>query len=130
MTPKKKVLILDDDVSVAVPLQAVLEDHGFEAKATVFVSDFEKTLARENWDAAVLDVYHPTERGVRPIGLDIARQIRKYRQRFPIAIISSWTTSKAETVACADEIGAKVVWKPLGTGREVIEAISSLIEAE
>lgn len=126
---KKKVLILDDKPDVAVPLRTVLEDHGFDATATIFVSDFEQSLARGSWDAIVLDVYLPTPSGDKPIGLGIARQIRKDRPGLPIVFISGWLVSQTEIDACAEEIGARVVWKPLGKGQGVIEAISSLIEA-
>lgn len=125
---KKKVLILDDQLEVAVPLQTVLEDHGFDANATIKVSEFDKNLAQASWDAVVIDVYLPTKSGNKPIGLDIARRISKDRPRLAIVLISGWLTSKTEIDQCVGEIGARLVWKPFGTGGEIIEAISSLIE--
>jgi CheY-like chemotaxis protein len=125
---KKKVLILDDQPDVAVPLQMVLTDHGFDAKATIFVSDFQTSLAGETWDAIVLDVYLPTKAGVKLIGLDLARRIRRTYPGLAIVLISAWLVSKEQIDRCANEIGGKVVWKPLGEAQQVVQAVSSLIE--
>lgn len=129
MATKKRVLILDDELDVAYPLQLLLEGHGFEAEATISVTDFEERFERKSWDAILLDVYLPTKSGGKPIGIDIAQRIRKDRPGLPIVLISGCSRS-AEIKMCAEEIGATVVWKPFKMGREVIEAISSLIEGK
>ena len=64
-TPRKKILVIDDEPSIVKYLEAVLEDHGYD---TVSASDGNEGLEKvrtERPDLVCLDITMPRKSGIR-----------------------------------------------------------------
>jgi DNA-binding response OmpR family regulator len=90
-----------------------LADRGIEAKETIFVDDFKSSFKNGVWDAVIIDVFLPADGQLKPIGLDLAREIRNGFPALPILLISAWPTERDTIERRAGEIGARVLWKPI-----------------
>ncbi len=83
MIPSKRVLIVDDELSVRQLLSTALEAEGFETSQAGCGSDVWHHISNEQFDLITLDLNLADEDGI-----ELAREIRA-RQNVPIIIISS-----------------------------------------
>jgi len=122
-----RVLILDDEIQAALSLRILLEDHEFEARETIRISEFRSALSESHWDVAIVDVMLPHKGRLEPVGLDIARTIHKDYPEVRVLLTSAWTSLGDEIKRCAAEIGASVVFKPIES-KKFLREIRALME--
>jgi len=65
MTPKKKILIIDDEPDMVTGLQAFLEDNGYEICVAFDGKEGMEVLKRERPDLVTLDLSMPKDTGTR-----------------------------------------------------------------
>lgn len=87
--PKKKILVVDDDLRLRDLLSRYLTEHGFAVKVVSDASGMDKALNMERFDLLVLDLMLPGEDG-----LSICRRLRGTKNSIPIVML----TAKGEEV--------------------------------
>ncbi|MEL6988939.1 MAG: response regulator, partial [Bacteroidota bacterium] len=98
MTKKKKILIVEDEASIAMDLQSILEESGYDADDVAYSYNQAVNLLASNLpDLALLDI---ALKG-RENGLDVARVIKE-KYKIPFVFLTSF--SDAETVAQAVDL--------------------------
>src|SRR5690349_2166597 len=56
MDRSARILVVDDDESVAVTVQAVLEQEGYDVRAALSAEEARAAIAREAFDVGLLDL--------------------------------------------------------------------------
>jgi two-component system phosphate regulon response regulator OmpR len=87
--PKKKILVVDDDLRLRDLLNRYLVEQGFAVKTVSDASGLDRSLAAERFDLLVLDLMLPGEDG-----LSICRRLRGTKNGIPIVML----TAKGEDV--------------------------------
>ncbi len=87
--PKKKILVVDDDLRLRDLLSRYLTEHGFAVKVVSEAPGMDKALNMERFDLLVLDLMLPGEDG-----LSICRRLRGTKNAIPIVML----TAKGEEV--------------------------------
>jgi two-component system, OmpR family, alkaline phosphatase synthesis response regulator PhoP len=84
-----KILLVEDEANLAVPLQFNLEQEGYEVRCTANGKEALAMQARELFDLIILDVM------IEEIdGFEVARQLRRHDQKLPILILTARTTAQ------------------------------------
>ncbi len=107
MSPKLRVLVVDDDLSMAVTLSDVLEIEGYEV---VIAHDGERavTLLRENeFDVVLMDIRMP-----RMDGGEAYRVMRKEKPDVRLILMTAYYTDAIVQEAQKDD-GVEIFFKPL-----------------
>ncbi|MGD9892096.1 MAG: ATP-binding protein [Dehalococcoidia bacterium] len=71
MADSARIMVVDDEESVAVTMQAVLEQEGYRVRAALSAGDARMLLDRERFDVALLDL-----RIENSDGIDLMREVR------------------------------------------------------
>ncbi len=93
------VLLVEDDVSIAVVITAALEAEGFTIVHCDKIADRDRLLARESFAALVTDVMLPDGDGIETLGV-----VRQIHPHMPIIILSAQNT--LDTAVRATDTGA------------------------
>jgi two-component system, OmpR family, alkaline phosphatase synthesis response regulator PhoP len=84
-----KILLVEDEVNLAIPLRFNLEQEGYEVRSTASGKEALALQARESFDLIILDVM------IEEIdGFEVARQLRRHDQKLPILILTARTTTQ------------------------------------
>lgn len=83
-TRTPRILVLDDDDELRGMLRRYLTGHGFDVNAVSTAEQLDRALAREPYDALVLDLMMPGEDG-----LSICRRLRFSGQTIPILMLTA-----------------------------------------
>lgn len=94
-----KVLVVEDDESIAIVITAALEAEGFEVEHCDSIADRDRLLASTSFAALVTDVMLPDGDGIETLGL-----VRQIRPVMPIIILSAQNT--LDTAVRASDTGA------------------------
>jgi len=121
MAQKKKVLIIDDDISFLETFSIILKDEGFDVfEATSAESGFE-TLVVSRPDLVILDKNLPDKSGY-----EVLNSIKKSKDFFSVPVMLI-TADTALLVDEAFEKGADdCIFKPINH-QEIIKRIKSLL---
>ncbi|MBM3617243.1 MAG: response regulator, partial [Alphaproteobacteria bacterium] len=91
---RKKVLICEDDHSVAELLRLLMEKEGFSCTVTHTARDARKMLSQHEFDALTLDLGLPDEDG-----LSFIRELREQENNIPIIVISAKAEDGEKTMS-------------------------------
>ena len=123
MEQRKKILVIDDDVSFLETINIILKEEGFEVfDATNAESGFE-ALVNTNPDIVILDKNLPDKSG-----FEVLKSMKKSKNfaDIPVIIIT------ADTAVSVDEAFDKgaddCIFKPMMNVSETIKRIKSLIK--
>lgn len=99
--PRKRILLIDDSEITLAMEKAVLEQRGYEVRATSTLMEFEKVLRDWRPDLILTDIHMPEAKGT-----EICRTLKnEYNtQDIPIVLFSSLTDVELEKLA--DQSGA------------------------
>ncbi|AXB78141.1 sigma-54 dependent transcriptional regulator [Novosphingobium sp. P6W] len=99
MPHSRRVLLLEDDMSIAIVITAALEDEGFAVVHCQTIAERDRQLAEHGFAAFVTDVMLPDGDGIETIG-----RVRALHPDMPIVILSAQNT--LDTAVRATDTGA------------------------
>jgi two-component system, OmpR family, phosphate regulon response regulator OmpR len=82
--PKGKVVVVDDEPDLRALLQRYLTENGYSVRTVADGAQLDRLLARETYDAIVLDLMLPGEDG-----LSICRRLRAAAETIPILMLTA-----------------------------------------
>ena len=119
--PHSKILLVEDELNLARPLQYNLEQEGYEVRSTPSGKEALALYGREPFDLIILDLMLE-----EMDGFEVARQIRQRDQRLPIIMLTA--RSAVEDRIHGLELGADdYVIKPFHL-RELLLRVERMIE--
>ncbi|MEK6588392.1 MAG: response regulator [Chloroflexota bacterium] len=119
---QKKVLVVDDEVSVTELFSMMLEMEGYAAQVVHNVKDAIQVLERDSPDLILLDIMMPVASG-----LELCRHVRSTPALASIPIIILSAKSQLEEVKEGLEAGANLyLLKPVSKN-ELVEAVRKTI---
>ncbi len=121
--PKKKILVVDDDLRLRDLLNRYLGEQGFAVKTVSDAAGMDRALGAERFDLVVLDLMLPGEDG-----LSICRRLRGTKNTVPIVML----TAKGEDVdrIVGLEMGADdYLAKPFNP-RELVARINAVLRRQ
>ncbi len=117
---KKRILVVEDDLSILTGLEDLLKDEGYEVSTAV---DGEKALElynREKFNLILLDIMIPEKSGY-----DVCKEIRKKDPATPIVMLTAKTEEVDKVIGL--ELGADdYIIKPFGV-RELLARIKAVL---
>jgi CheY-like chemotaxis protein len=121
---KKRILLIDDSEIALLMEKAVLEQRGYEVRATSTLAEFEATLKGWRPDLILTDIHMPEAKGT-----DICRVLKhEYdTQDIPIVLFSS--LSDAELATLAEQVGADGFLSKANGLDALAEKIDELVES-
>jgi two-component system nitrogen regulation response regulator GlnG len=93
------VLLVEDDMSIAIVITAALESEGFEVTHCVTIAERDRLLSERPYQAMVTDVMLPDGDGIETIA-----RVRSLRPDMPVLILSAQNT--LDTAVRATDTGA------------------------
>jgi DNA-binding response OmpR family regulator len=101
MPAEPHIFFVDDDADIRELVQVILRAAGFRVSVAGDPLDVLKVVAKNRFDAVLLDYWMP-----RMTGLDLCRRIRTFDQKTPILICSGvFTKADIEAAALAGAQG-------------------------
>jgi DNA-binding NtrC family response regulator len=125
-----KILIIDDDRSVPVALQAALRKAGNEVEITTDIDAGISRAEQGSFAVVVSDLQWevPGTKRLKPRGLDLIERLRKSGRRVPIILMTAMPTS--DTTIAAAKLGAyDYITKPKPTNEAELEEFLAMINA-
>ncbi len=116
---KKRILIVDDEVSILKFLRSNLEDRGYAVISASNGEEALNTIERELPDLIVLDVMMP-----KMDGCEVCRRLREWSQ-IPIIMLSARGDEK-DKVKCLDLGADDYIVKPFGAS-ELMARVSAVL---
>jgi len=116
---KKRILIVDDEVSILKFLRSNLEDKGYAVISAANGEEALNTIERELPDLIVLDVMMP-----KMDGFEVCRRLREWSQ-IPIIMLSARSDEK-DKVKCLDLGADDYIVKPFGAS-ELMARVSAVL---
>ena len=116
---KKRILIVDDEVSILKFLRSNLEDRGYTAISATNGEEALHIIERELPDLIILDVMMP-----KMDGFEVCRQLREWSQ-IPIIMLSARGDEK-DKVKCLDLGADDYIVKPFGAN-ELMARVSAVL---
>jgi two-component system phosphate regulon response regulator OmpR len=84
MTDQPRLLVLDDEAELRALLQRYLTQQGFDVRTVADAAQLDRLLARERFDALVLDLMLPGENG-----LSVCQRLRANGETLPILMLTA-----------------------------------------
>jgi two-component system alkaline phosphatase synthesis response regulator PhoP len=84
---KLRILLVEDELNIARPLQFNLEQEGYEVRSTPSGKEALALYARESFDLIILDLMLE-----EMDGYEVARQVRQKNQKLPIIMLTAKST--------------------------------------
>src|SRR5512139_2956735 len=88
-SPKRRILLVEDELNIARPIQFNLEQEGYEVRSTPSGKEALALHDREPFDLIILDLMLE-----EVDGFEVARQIRQRDQRLPIIMLTARSTAE------------------------------------
>jgi two-component system KDP operon response regulator KdpE len=123
MRKKKRILIVDDELSILKYLRANLEAEGYKVLMAMDGVQALQTIEAEMPDLVVLDIMMPDMDG-----LEVCRRLREWSQ-LPIIVLSARADEK-DKVQCLDLGADDYITKPFGKGEFIARVRAVLRRAE
>ena len=119
--PQSRILLVEDELNIARPLQFNLEQEGYEVRSTPSGKEALSLYGRESFDLIILDLMLE-----EMDGYEVARQVRQKDQRLPIIMLTAKST--VEDRIHGLELGADdYVIKPFHL-RELLLRVERMLE--
>ena len=115
----RRVLLVDDDLSVLLSLKAVLELHQFEVETAVSVSEAQRKLTGAAFDLVVTDVRMEGEAS----GLEVIRLAAAQPYRPATAVLTAYLPNQEQW---KNETVDAILVKPMGT-RDLVSQLERLV---
>ena len=115
----RRVLLVDDDLSVLLSLKAVLELHQFEVQTAVSVSEAERKLAAGVFELVVTDVRMEQEAS----GVEVIRLAARQAYRPATAVLTAYLPNHEQW---KQEPVDAILVKPMET-RELVQQFETLL---
>jgi CheY-like chemotaxis protein len=116
---KRRILLVDDDMSVLLTLKAVLELHHYEVETASSGGEACAKLARGEYEIVVTDVRMETE----DAGFEVVRSARRQSYGPVTAILTAYPLSEQ---VCRQEQVQSLLVKPIGT-MELVRQLEALL---
>ncbi len=123
MKKKKRILIVDDELSILKYLRANLEAQGYEVLMAMDGAQALKTLEAELPDLVVLDIMMP-----EMDGLEVCRRLREWSQ-IPVIMLSA-RADESDKVQCLDLGADDYITKPFGKNEFIARVRAVMRRAE
>ncbi len=107
MKDRPRILIVDDEPSVLVTYQMILEQHGFAVTAVSTTGEAVSALRDGAFNVIVCDLQLETQHG----GFDVIDQARRRQPGIPAVLLTGYATSEAAEEA--SQKGITLVFKPV-----------------
>ena len=118
---KKHILVVDDDPALRTLFQALLESYGYTSDTAENGRDAITKLARESYNAVVLDYMMPGDNG-----LTVLRRIQKHYPYIPVVMLTGHTDYQVAEQALT--AGAQAcLYKPFEC-QELKETLKHILE--
>jgi CheY-like chemotaxis protein len=115
----RRVLLVDDDLSVLLSLKAVLELHSFDVETAVSVAEAQRKLAANAFELVVTDVRMEREAS----GMEVLRLAASQSYRPATAVLTAYLPRHEQW---KNEPVDAVLVKPMGT-RELVQQLENLL---
>lgn len=120
----KRILLIDDSEIALLMERSVLEQHGYEVRATSTLAEFEATLKGWRPDVILTDIHMPEAKGT-----DICRVLKHEFDTHDIPIVLFSSLSDAELAKLAEQVGADGFLSKANGLDALAEKIDELIES-
>lgn len=115
-TAGSEILVVDDEVEVAIALQSVLEKIGYKSRIAIGAKEAATAIADKRPSMVLSDI---AMRGQS--GIDLARDIRSYYPNLPIVLITG------DRRLVQDDVEFPLLSKPISTQKLAIEIHRNLL---
>ena len=115
---KRRILLVDDDLTVLLTLKTVLEMHGFEVETASSAHQAIEKLSASSYQLVITDVRMETEEA----GLEVIRAARRQKYNPATALLTAYPPPPA---SIRDDSASMLV-KPLGT-LDLVRQIEALL---
>jgi DNA-binding response OmpR family regulator len=120
-----KILIVDDEPSIIVPLQFLMQQNGYETLVAFSGEEAMETIGAKNPDLILLDIMLPVVDG-----FEVCQRVRENQQWRNIRIILLTAMGGEANVAKGMALGADAyITKPFSNA-EVIRKVKELLKPE
>jgi len=116
---KRRILLVDDDVAVALTLKTVLEMHGFEVETANSVPDAVAHLTASKYQMVITDMRMESEHS----GYEVVRAARDQKYRPAIAILTAYPPVDSDW---RNQGAQSLLVKPVGT-KDLIRQVEALL---
>ncbi len=125
MTPKKKILIVDDERDIVKVLMIRLQSNGYEVIAAFDGAQGVFMAHKEKPDLVILDIRMPAGDG-----FSVAERLRKSMHTFTIPIIFLTGSPEKSSEQKAQDLGARFYIKKPYDPEELLDAVKRALMTE
>lgn len=116
---KRRILLVDDELTILLTLKAVLEINGFEVETAVSAREAQQKLKRNTYHMVITDMRMETETA----GYDVIRTAKKQSYNPATAILTAYPTLGSDWKS---EGAQSLLVKPVGT-EDLLRQIEALL---
>lgn len=120
---KRRILLVDDDLTVLLTLKAVLELHGFAVDTAASTAEAFRRLESATYQMVITDLRMETE----DAGLEVVRTARRQSYDPATALLTAYPPSAAHW---KEDSAQSLLVKPLGTANLIRQVEALLIRHE
>lgn len=102
-----RILVVDDEASVLITYQLILEQQGYQVSACATSVDAIRALRQQNFDLVLCD-YSLEEQHT---GFEVISEARRRRPDIPAALLTGYATKETADEASGQHIG--IMFKPI-----------------
>jgi DNA-binding NtrC family response regulator len=102
-----RILVVDDEASVLITYQLILEQQGYQVSACATSVDAIRALRQQNFDLVLCD-YSLEEQHT---GFEVIAEARKRQANIPAALLTGYATKETADEASSQNIG--IMFKPI-----------------
>lgn len=118
---KRRVLLVDDEITVLLTLKAVLEISGFEVDTAASAKEGKSKLARREYDMVITDMRMEND----VAGVEVIKAARTAKYQPAVALLTAFPMSDEDWVSTGAD---KMLIKPMQT-RLLLQQIEKLLAA-
>ena len=116
---KRRILLVDDELTILLTLKAVLEINGFEVETAVSAREAQQKLKKNTYHMVITDMRMETETA----GYDVIRTAKKQSYNPATAILTAYPTLGSDWKS---EGAQSLLVKPVGT-EDLLRQIEALL---
>lgn len=116
---KRRILLVDDELTILLTLKAVLEINGFEVETAISAREAQQKLKKNRYHMVITDMRMETETA----GYDVIRTAKKQEYNPATAILTAYPTLGSEWKS---EGAQSLLVKPVGT-EDLLRQIEALL---
>lgn len=120
---KRRILLVDDELTILLTLKAVLEIHGFEVETAASAREAKQRLKASNFHMVITDMRMESEKA----GLEVVRAAKRAPYQPAVALLTAYPLSGADW----QEQGAdQMLVKPMNTPDLLVQIEALLVSHE